>query len=183
VTDISWRSTTLRTPANHLILVPNSKFADSILTNYSLPEPLSNVVMAVNVAYDSDARRVHAVLLDEAKRMTAELPQLVHDSEPVVRLQAFLDSSLQFNVVLRVHDYDSQFDIWGEVHQRVYDRLRREGITIPFPTRDVFLHEAKSDGAPPKLPETVASRPEAVSSPETAPTQSVASPSKRNSPA
>jgi small-conductance mechanosensitive channel len=86
VTDISWRSTTLRTPANHLILVPNSKFADSILTNYSLPDPLSNVVMAVNVAYDSDARRVHAVLLDEAKRMTAELPQLVHESEPVVRL-------------------------------------------------------------------------------------------------
>jgi small-conductance mechanosensitive channel len=59
-----------------------------------------------------------------------------------------MDSSLQFNVVLRVHDYDSQFDIWGEVHQRVYDRLRREGIQIPFPTRDVFLHEAKSpDGA------------------------------------
>ena len=139
VTDISWRTTTLRTPTNALIIIPNSKFADSIVTNVNLPEAPTNIVIPVGVSYASDARRVEAMLRDEATRAVAELPELVKDFEPVVRLQAFGQSSLDFQIVVRVRDFDAQFPIWGELHQRLFARLRREGISIPFPTRTVHL--------------------------------------------
>jgi small-conductance mechanosensitive channel len=140
VTDISWRTITLRTPTNFLIIIPNSKFADSIVTNVNLPDAQTNILIPVGVAYESDPRHVESALRDEAKRAIADMPQLVKDFDPIVRFQAFGQSSLDFLVIVRVQDFDSQFPIWGELHQRIFERLRREGIQIPFPTRTVHLH-------------------------------------------
>lgn len=139
VADISWRTTTLRTPNNHLVIIPNSKFADSIVTNFNLPDPAANMAVSVSVAYASDVRRVEAVLRDEAKKLVAELPGLVRDFDPVVRLQSFGDSGVQFTVILRTVDFDSQFEAWNEVYQRIFARLRHENIEIPFPTRTVYM--------------------------------------------
>jgi small-conductance mechanosensitive channel len=139
IDDIAWRTTTLRTPANHLIVIPNSKFADAIVTNYNLPDSEANITVSVSVAYGSDVRRVEAALRDEAKRMSADLPQLVSDFEPVVRLQAYGDSGLNYVVVLRVPHFDSQFEAWNEVHVRFLERLRAEGIEIPYPSRALYL--------------------------------------------
>lgn len=140
VTDISWRTITLRTPTNFLIIIPNLKFADSVVTNVNLPDSRTNIVIPVSVSYESDPRHVESILRDEAKRAITELSQLVKDFDPVVRLQAFGQSSLDFQLIFQVQDFDSQFAIWGELHQRIFERLRREGITIPFQTRTVHLH-------------------------------------------
>lgn len=147
VTDISWRTTTLRTPSNHLVLVPNSKFADTIVTNYSLPYPHSNVTLELNVSYDSDPRAVDAILRDEAKRAVAEISVLEPSYEPVVRLQAMGEFALRFLVILQVKYHDDQFEIWGELQQRFFARLRREGIVMPYPSRDVYLHGNGVDGS------------------------------------
>jgi len=138
VADISWRTTTLRTPNNHLVIIPNSKFADSIVTNYNLPDPAVNMVVTVSVAYESDTRRVEAILNDEAKKLVAESQFLVDDVAPVVRFQAFGDSGVQFTLIFRVPDFDSQYQIWNELYHRIFERLRRENIEIPFPTRTVY---------------------------------------------
>jgi small-conductance mechanosensitive channel len=147
VTDISWRTITLRTPTNFLVIIPNSKFADSIVTNFNLPYAQTNIVIPVSVGYESDSRHVDTVLRDEAKRAIADMPQLVKDFDPIVRLQAFGQSALEFQVIVQVLDFDSQFPIWGELHQRIFERLRREGISIPFPTRTVHLHATPPDKA------------------------------------
>ncbi len=147
VTDISWRTITLRTPTNFLVIVPNAKFADSIVTNVNLPAAQTNIVVSVGVSYESDPRHVESILRDEAKRAIADMPQLVKNFDPIVRLQAFGESALEFQVVVQVQDFDSQFGIWGELHQRIFERLKREGITIPFPTRTVQLR-----GMPPEKP-------------------------------
>lgn len=139
VTDISWRTTTLRTPSNHLVIIPNSKFADSIVTNFNLPDPAVNMVIPVSVAYASDPRHVEAVLADEAKKLVAESAFLVNEFEPVVRFLAFGDSGLQFTLTFRVPDFDSQYQIWNEAYHRIFERLRRENIEIPFPSRTVYL--------------------------------------------
>jgi small-conductance mechanosensitive channel len=146
VTDISWRTTTLRTPTNALIIIPNSRFADSIVTNVNLPEAPTNIVIPVSISYASDPRHVESVLRDETKRAIADLPELVPDFEPIVRLQAFGQSSLDFQVIVRVRDFDAQFPIWGELHQRLFARLRREAIGIPFPTRTVHLSGMRPEG-------------------------------------
>ena len=139
VADISWRTTTLRTPTNHLVIIPNSKFADSIVTNFNLPDPAVHMVVAVNVAHDSDTRQVEAALRDEAAKLRAELPNVVRDFEPVVRFVGFGESGPQFTVTLRVADFEVQFEIWNEVYHRILERLRREKIQIPLPARTVYL--------------------------------------------
>jgi small-conductance mechanosensitive channel len=148
ITDISWRTTTLRTPTNFLVIIPNSKFADSIVTNVNLPEAQTNIVVQVGVSYESDPRHVESVLRDEAKRAVTDMPQLVKDFDPIVRFQAFGESSLDFLVIVRVQDFDSQFAIWGELHQRIFERLQTEKITIPFPARTLYVRGMQ----PEKLP-------------------------------
>jgi small-conductance mechanosensitive channel len=154
IIDIAWRTTTLRTPANHLIVIPNSRMADSIVTNYNLPDAEVNITVPIQVSYESDPRRVEAALLDEAKRLTAELPELVDVFEPVVRLQSFGESALNFHVILRVEDFDAQFTAWNTVYLRLFERLRKEGIEIPFPSRSLYLRgdwpsPAGSEAVPP----------------------------------
>lgn len=142
VTDIGWRSTTLRSPANHLIIIPNAKLAQSIITNYNMPDPPVNIVVPVGVSYESDPRRVKQILYEEAKSIIDDVPGFVKDFDPIVRFQSFGDFALNFVVIFRVENYDTQFAVWDEIHQRLFARLQREGIEIPFPIRTVYLRDA-----------------------------------------
>ncbi len=148
LTDIAWRTTTIRTPANHLIIIPNSKFADSIVTNYSLPDPEVTFTLTVPVDLESEPRQVEATLHDEARRMAAELPHLVRDFEPIVRLQSFGEAGLEFKLVFRVRDFDSQYDIWGEMNQRLLSRLQREGFRPAIPSRSVHVRDERAASRP-----------------------------------
>ena len=58
VVDVNWRSTRLRTWGNNLVVVPNSRFAETIITNYSKPDEHVNVYLTCGVAYESDLQRV-----------------------------------------------------------------------------------------------------------------------------
>lgn len=139
VVDIGWRSTTLRTPSNHLIIIPNAKLAQSIVTNYNMPDPPVNIVIPVGVSYDSDPEHVEQVLKDEAQKIIHERPGFITDFEPIVRFQSFGDFSLNFLLIVRVENFDAQFGVWGEIHKRIFRRFQQEGIEIPFPVRTVFL--------------------------------------------
>ncbi|PYT26469.1 MAG: mechanosensitive ion channel protein MscS, partial [Acidobacteria bacterium] len=65
VTDISWRSTTIRALANNMIIIPNAKLAQAIVTNYYLPERRMSLLIPISVSYDSDPDHVERVLLEE----------------------------------------------------------------------------------------------------------------------
>lgn len=145
VTDIGWRNSTLRTPSNHLVIIPNAKLSQSIVTNYNMPNPPVNIVIPVGVSYDCDPEHVEQVLQSEAKSIIVEVPGFVKDFEPIVRFQAFGDFSLNFLLIVQVEHFDAQFGVWGELHKRLFKRLRQEGIEIPFPVRTVYLK-----GDPPK---------------------------------
>ncbi len=142
VVDIGWRSTTLRSPSNHLVIIPNTKLAGSIVTNYNMPDPPVNIVIPVGVSYDSDPEHVEQVLKDEANKMIQQLPGLIRDFEPIVRFQSFGDFSLNFTLIVRVENFDAQFGVWGEIHKRIFKRFQQEGIEIPFPVRTVFLKDS-----------------------------------------
>ena len=61
VMDVSWRSTRLRTWTNNLVIVPNSRFAETIITNFQGPVPAVNVYLTCGVSYDSDLLLVEQV--------------------------------------------------------------------------------------------------------------------------
>ncbi|HMI79906.1 MAG TPA: mechanosensitive ion channel domain-containing protein [Ferruginibacter sp.] len=141
IEDITWRSTTIRAMSDHLIIVPNSKLADMIVTNYNLPVEEISFLVEVGISYDSDIDHVEKVTKEVIKETLMEAESGVKDFEPVIRFFAFGESSIRIKAVLRVNNYDAQFAVKSEFIKKLLARYNQEGITIPFPTRTVLKKE------------------------------------------
>ncbi len=140
VSDIGWRTTTMRSLNNNLIFVPNNKLAQANVTNFHLPEKRLGVSIQVNVSYDSDLDRVTSVLLDEALKAAGEIPKMLAEPAPGVSFDpGFGDWSLGFTVGYNVQEFADQFGVRQELRKRIFRRLRQEQIEMPFPTRTVHL--------------------------------------------
>ena len=143
VTDITWRSTMIRTLANNLIIIPNSKLAQAVVTNYHLPEKRMSVQVQVGVSYASNLEQVERVLLEEVRAAVGVIPGMVGEPAPGVRFEpGFGDSALTFTVSCQVAGFEEQFSVRHELRKRILKRLQAEGIEMPFPTRTVYLRGA-----------------------------------------
>jgi small-conductance mechanosensitive channel len=139
VTDIGLRSTGVRDLTNNIVLIPNAKLAQAIVTNYSLTHPELALPVQMGVAYGSDLDKVERVALEVAKEVTQTVIGSVKAFDPVVRFHTLADSSVNFVVVLRVEQFTDQGLVKHEFVKRVYARFAQEHIEIPFPQRVVHL--------------------------------------------
>jgi small-conductance mechanosensitive channel len=137
VHDISWRIATIRTTANNLILVPNAKLADAVVTNFHATDAQLALVVPLTVAYDSDMGKVERVTLEIASGVQAVVQGGVPDHEPIFRLAGLGDSAIQIQVVLRVKEWGDQALVRHEFLRRILVAYAQEGIEIPFPQRVV----------------------------------------------
>lgn len=135
VSDINWRSTRLRMLANNVVVVPNTKLSQSILTNYHLPEPEVAVLVPVGVHYDSDLPRVERVTVEVAREVMKTVSGGVPTFEPFIRFHTFDESSINFTVILRGREFVDQFLLKHEFVKRLQARYAQEGIVIPYPIR------------------------------------------------
>ncbi len=140
VTDIGWRATQIVQLPNNLVVVPNSKLAEMVIKNYSLPDPPQAVLVPVGVAYGSDLEEVEEVTCAVAREVQREVPGAVRDFEPFIRYNGFGDSAIDFTVILRGCAATDRFAIMHEFVKRLKARYDREGIEIPFPQR--VVHQA-----------------------------------------
>jgi len=141
VTDITWRYTTIRALPNNMVIIPNSKLASAIVTNFYNPETQMAVRVPVGVSYASDLARVEEISLEVARETMREVPGGIPDFEPVLRFHTFGESSIDFNVIMRCREFADQFVIRHEFVKRLHRRYRAEGIEIPFPIRTVHLQK------------------------------------------
>lgn len=140
VLDIGWRSTKLRMLPNNLLIVPNSKMAQSIVVNYYLPDPSMAVPIQIGVSYECDPDQVERILLEEAKQAVGQVPGLLGHPAPVVRfIPGFGESSLDFTLVCQVREFNDQSLVQHELRKRILRRFKKEGIEIPFPQRTIHL--------------------------------------------
>jgi small-conductance mechanosensitive channel len=141
ISDISWRTTTIKALSNNLIIIPNSKLAQAIVTNYHLPEKRMSLSIPVSVGYDSDLAQVENILLEEAQLGAGEIPGLLAEPAPAVRLiPGFGSSSLDFTLSCQVAEFVDQYRVQHELRKRIILRFRREKIEIPYPSRTVYLN-------------------------------------------
>lgn len=147
VETIGWRSSRLRTTKNNIVIVPNQKLSQAILTNFHLP--VSNVAMtvAITVAVDSDADAVDKLFNDELGRATAELDEL-RGAKPVVRLADITDAGQVWHCVLDVKDVEGQRLAGHEVRKRLLARLRRERIALAVKEKVFLLPEKNPPPGP-----------------------------------
>ncbi len=140
VTDITWRSTTIRALPNNLIIVPNAKLAQAIVTNYHLPEKRMSLLIPISVSYDSDPAEVERLLIEEAKKGASDIPGLLAEPAPFVRfIPGFGESSLNFTLICQVAEFVDQYLAQHELRKRIFKRFHAAGIEIPFPIRTVHL--------------------------------------------
>lgn len=144
VEDITWRTTRIRMLPNNMVVIPNSKLSQSILTNYYLPEKRMSLLIPIGVSYSADPAKVEKILVEEAKKGAGEIPGLLGDPEPFVRfIPGFGDSSLDFTLICQVKEFVDQYLAQHELRKRIFRRFKEEGIEIPFPHRTVYLREEK----------------------------------------
>lgn len=145
VEDISWRTTRIRMLPNNMVIVPNNKLSQSVITNYYLPEQKMVLQVPVNVSYASDPDHVERVLLEEAKKAIDEVPGMLAEPAPLVRLiPGFGDSSLAFSLLCHIREAGDQNPIMNELNKRILKRFRQEGIEFPYPTRTVYLRDERT---------------------------------------
>jgi len=134
---------------NNMVIIPNSKLAQSIVTNYYLPEKRMSLLISINVSYSSDPEKVEKILVEEAKKAVGEVPGLLGDPEPFVRfIPGFGESSLDFTLICQVKEFVDQYPVQHELRKRIFKRFKKEGIEIPFPQRTVHLKEEREEQKP-----------------------------------
>jgi small-conductance mechanosensitive channel len=144
VEDITWRTTRVRMLPNNIVVIPNSKLSQSVVTNYYLPEKRMSLLISIGVSYSSDPEKVEKILVEEAKKAAGEIPGLLGDPEPFVRfIPGYGDSSLDFTLICQVQEFVDQYLAQHELRKRIFKRFKEEGIEIPFPHRTVYLREEK----------------------------------------
>jgi small-conductance mechanosensitive channel len=144
VEDITWRTTRVRMLPNNMVVIPNSKLAQSVVTNYYLPEKRMSLLVPVGVSYDSDPDWVEDILVEEGAKAVGVLPGLRADPAPFVRfIPGFGDSSLDFTLICQVEEFVDQYFVQHELRKRIFRRFRAEGIEIPFPQRTVHIRETR----------------------------------------
>jgi len=132
VTDVTWRNTTIRAIPNNMIIVPNSRLAASILTNYYQPVKEMLVYVNVGVHYDSDLEHVERVTLEVVKDVQNTVPGAKKDHVPKIRYNEFGDSGIIFKTVLAVEEFFDHLELTHQFVKRLKARYNEEGITIPF---------------------------------------------------
>lgn len=137
VDEIQVFTTILNTPDNRRVIVPNSKIMGDNITNYSAKET-RRLDLTFGVSYTDDVAKVKSVL----QRIADADERVQKDPAPQILLGELADSSVNF--IMRV--WIKSGDYWPfkfETTEKVKLEFDKEGITIPFPQRDVHLFQAK----------------------------------------
>jgi small-conductance mechanosensitive channel len=143
VVDMNWRNTTIKTGAENMVVIPNQKFATTTITNYAQPFAECTVAIPIGVSYESDLDHVERVTVAVAKEILQRTEGGVGSFDPVVRFVSFAESSITFNVILRVKSVTDQHLVRHEFLKSLHTRYQQEGIKIPFPTTTITFDQAQ----------------------------------------
>ena len=132
---IGLRSTKIKNPDNEIIILPNTKLAESMIQNIALPEPKIRVSIPFSVGYGSDIEKVKKIVIKEI----LSIKHLDKEHEAVVRFIEMGASSLNFLVHFHIASYEDRADSIDSANTKIYNSLRKNNIEIPFPQMDVHL--------------------------------------------
>jgi small conductance mechanosensitive channel len=138
VEEVQIFTTVLKTPDNRRVIVGNADVTGGSITNYSA-NPTRRVDLVFGIGYTDDLRKAKQVL----ERILAEDERVLKDPAPVVAVLELGESSVNFAVRPWVKSAD-YWSVYFDVTERVKQTFDAEGISIPFPQRDVHLHSVQS---------------------------------------
>ena len=140
---ISVRSTVIETFDRAAVVVPNTDLMSGQVVNWTLTNRICRTIVPVGVAYGTNPGRVRELLLEIA----SEHPAVLKDPAPSVMLMSFGADALEFELRAILDDTDQILRAKSDLNFAIAERFEREGITIPFPQRDVWIRNADAGDA------------------------------------
>lgn len=136
VVNIGLRSTRILTRDDIEVTVPNSIIGNSMIINQSGgPHEKMRIRLKIGVAYGSDVDHVKKILVEAAK----EEPLVCNIPEPRIRFRQFGASSLDFELLFWVNNPEERGRVLDSMNTKVYKRLKRERIEIPYSKQDLYI--------------------------------------------
>ena len=126
-------STTILTLDHQTLIVPNNKIWGDVIKNVT-SQKMRRVDMTFGISYADDVRKAESIL----ESIVGDHPMVLDDPGPTIKLHALGESSVDFIVRPWVVTAD-YWNVYWDITREVKMRFDREGITIPFPQRDVHL--------------------------------------------
>ncbi|MGB5616778.1 MAG: mechanosensitive ion channel domain-containing protein [Desulfobacterales bacterium] len=131
-------STTLKLPDNQTVVIPNNSIWGDIITNVTGSET-RRVDMVFGIGYDDDIAKAQSILEEIVK----DHPLVLESPEPVIRVNELADSSVNF--VCRPWTKTSDYwTVYWDITRQVKERFDQNSISIPFPQRDVHVHQVSA---------------------------------------
>jgi small-conductance mechanosensitive channel len=135
VFEIKLRTTRIVTIDDKVMVIPNHKFLTNSLFNWTQNGIETTEVIDVGVAYGSDVERVKNVMVEVAKNH----PKVLTHKEPKVLLVDFGESALLFRLIFTINESFAQMKIKSDLRYEIVEKYRKNGISIPFPQRDIHM--------------------------------------------
>lgn len=132
---ISVRATEIETFRRQSIIVPNSELINASVGNWTHRNRLGRSEIAIGVSYDADPRKVMDILIE----LVTKHPKVLKNPEPMVEFMRFGDSSLDFEARFFLADLFDGLAVRNELRLQIFERLREEGIEIPYPQRSLRI--------------------------------------------
>lgn len=135
VTRIRTRATTVLDFDNKEIVIPNKTFITGQVTNWTLSDDVTRLVIDVPVAHGNDPERVRDMLLGIAR----EHPQVLREPEPNCWFMALEGNGQRFELRAYVGKVEDRLPVRHDLNRRVNDRLKDAGIAVAFPQLDLHV--------------------------------------------
>jgi small-conductance mechanosensitive channel/CRP-like cAMP-binding protein len=149
VEETGWRTTKLRTRVNEIVILPNAMLSKEAVVNYSRPDPLFGDTLRFEAAYEAPPN----VVKDAVLGVLAAEPDVARMPEVEVRLERYGESGVGYAVRYWITQFGELDRIRNRIMTNLWYTLRRAGVRIPFPARDLFVHTGGGIQLAPDHPE------------------------------
>mgnify|MGYP002413568974 FL=1 len=138
VSSVGWRSTKVRDRFNNLVIIPNSKMAESVVTNFYSPETAINLIITSGVAYEENLDNVEKTVKETLNKLLNDSENVANNTEPRFGFSEFGDSNINFWIFMQAKDWPASFQLKSEIIKAVHSNFAKKGITINYPTRRII---------------------------------------------
>jgi small conductance mechanosensitive channel len=140
VIDIGLRATKIKTTDNIVIIIPNNQIMLRDIINYTIISEDIRVRINIGIAYDADLQKAKSAILKVAQATEG----VADDPPPKVVVRNFGESSVDLQLRVWIHDARRRMDTISDITDKIKETFDAEGIEIPYPKRDIYMHEIKS---------------------------------------
>ncbi len=117
-------------------LIPNENLMTQEVENWSYSSRDVRIHVSVGVSYDADIHRAKELMLEAAKAC----PRVLPSPEPLVWLKDFGDRAVEFDIRVWISDPEAGIgNVQGDILSRIWDLFRENGISLPYPQRDIHI--------------------------------------------